>query len=99
MKISLSMFRELSVLVVADICLERDCIVKEGTESCEEIEGTAQDIVYERWHPGGGGNLAANFAALGAKTTVVGTWGGWYKDFLEYSHLSSARQKNCHNHY
>jgi fructose-1-phosphate kinase PfkB-like protein len=59
-------------------------------QSWEKLDGTPKDIIFERWHPGGGGNLAAGFSALGATTTVVGAWGGWHKDILEYT-LAAAQ--------
>ncbi len=69
-------FSRLSVLVVGDICLDRDAVCSYTGRLSREVE--AQPVLVidrEWWRPGGGGNLAANLANIGLTTYVVGTWG------------------------
>ena len=70
-----SRFSELSVLVVGDHCLDRDCIGEYSGYSREKESMPIFRIDVVNYKPGGAGNLAANFAALGIKTTVAGVWG------------------------
>ena len=66
---------KLSVLVFGDICLDKDYI-GEYTGKSKEKEDLAIFKTYEERHsPGGGGNLAACFAALGVNTNVIGLCG------------------------
>jgi len=68
-------FSKLSVLVIGDQCLDRTGIGKwEGySREDEELPIFRNDRIL--YGPGGAGNLAANFAALGLDTTVAGIWG------------------------
>jgi len=70
-----SKFGELEVLVVADICLDRDAVGGYTGYSREVETSPIFTVTTEFLRPGGGGNLAANLAHLGVKTKVVGTWG------------------------
>lgn len=68
-------FSELSVLVVADISLDRDAVGTYTGRSREVATHPIFTITTEWLRPGGGGNLAGNLAKLGVDTWVVGTWG------------------------
>ena len=81
-----SRFSELSVLVVGDHCLDRDCIGGYSGFSREKESMPIFRISKLDYKPGGAGNLAANFAALGVNTTIAGAWGGdsdWNRIILE----------------
>ncbi len=71
-----SQFSNLSVLVVGDHCLDRDCIGEYSGFSREKESMPIFRIDEVHYKPGGAGNLAANFAALGVKTGIAGVWGG-----------------------
>ena len=79
-------FSKLSVLVVGDHYLDRDCIGEYSGLSREEEKMPIFRINRVDYKPGGAGNLAANFAALGIKTTIAGVWGDsgdWNRSILE----------------
>lgn len=81
-----SKFPELSVLVVGDHCLDRDCIGEYSGFSREKESLPIFRISKVEYKPGGAGNLAANFAALGVKTRIAGVWGDssdWDRLILE----------------
>jgi bifunctional ADP-heptose synthase (sugar kinase/adenylyltransferase) len=83
-------FQSLSVLVYGDHYLDRNSIGKWQGFSREEEELPIFHMTQEMYNPGGAGNLAANFAALGVKTTVAGIWGGvhdWNRKILEEEFL------------
>jgi D-beta-D-heptose 7-phosphate kinase/D-beta-D-heptose 1-phosphate adenosyltransferase len=83
-----SRFSELSVLVVGDHCLDRDCIGRYSGYSREKESMPIFRIDEVNYKPGGAGNLASNFAALGIKTTAAGVWGDssdWNRLVLEES--------------
>jgi len=65
---------KLSVLVFGDMYLDKDCIGEFSGISREDQHLPILKIHKEKYQPGGGGNLASCFAALGVKTTVVGLW-------------------------
>jgi len=65
----------LSVLVFGDMYLDRDCIGDFEGKSKEDENMPILKVHTEKYQPGGAGNLASCFAALGVKTTVVGLWG------------------------
>jgi bifunctional ADP-heptose synthase (sugar kinase/adenylyltransferase) len=70
-----SQFSKLSVLVLGDHCLDRDCI---GTYSgfAREKEGLPIfRIDRVNYKPGGAGYLASSFAVLGIETIAAGVWG------------------------
>ena len=77
---------KISVLVVGDHCLDRDCIGKYSGYSREKESMPIFRIDKTDYKPGGAGNLAANFAALGIKTRIAGVWGDnndWNRFILE----------------
>jgi len=75
-----------SVLVYGDHYLDRNGIGRWHGFSREEEELPIFHMFEELYNPGGAGNLAATFAALGVKTTVAGVWGteeDWNRKILE----------------
>jgi len=66
---------KLSVLVFGDMYLDRDCIGDFEGKSKEDEHMPILKAHTEKYQPGGAGNLASCFAALGVKTTVIGLWG------------------------
>ena len=66
---------KLSVLVFGDMYLDRDCIGDFDGKSKEDEHISILKVHTEKYQPGGAGNLASCFAALGVKTTVIGLWG------------------------
>lgn len=66
---------KLSVLVFGDMCLDKDYIGEYSGQSKENKDLSIFRTFRERHSPGGGGNLAACFASLGVKTSVIGIWG------------------------
>lgn len=84
-------FPELSVLVIGDHCLDRNCIGKYEGYSREKEELPIFKVERETFNPGGAGNLAACFRSLGVNTTVAGVWGGqndMYQRRLSYEFTS-----------
>jgi rfaE bifunctional protein kinase chain/domain len=80
------LFSGLSVLVIGDHCLDRDCIGEYSGFSREKESLPIFRIKKVDYKPGGAGNLAANFAALGVKTKIAGVWGNdgdWDRVILE----------------
>jgi len=78
----LERFRQLTVTVVGDFCLDR--------YACAEVSGRSRehgDSVRRVWkhtfNPGGAGNVASNFAALGARTRALSVSGDdWFREIL-----------------
>lgn len=68
-------FSKLSVLVVGDICLDQDFIGGYSGYSREVEQLPIFRAEKVKYSPGGGGNLAVCFAALGVQTAVAGYWG------------------------
>lgn len=76
-----------TVLVYGDHYLDRQGIGKWQGFSREEEELPIFRMSEEFYNPGGAGNLACNFQALGVHTKVVGIWGtdkDWNRKILEY---------------
>jgi len=76
-----------SVLVYGDHYLDRQGIGRWKGFSREEEEMPIFRMHREFYNPGGAGNLACNFAALGVKTEVAGVWGteeDWNRRILEH---------------
>jgi len=69
---------KLSVLIFGDVYLDRDCIGEFSGKSKEDEHMLILKVHTEKYQPGGAGNLASCFAALGVKTIVVGLWGERY---------------------
>ncbi|MDB6094779.1 MAG: hypothetical protein JWM32_2341 [Verrucomicrobia bacterium] len=65
---------KLRILVVGDVMLDR-YIWGDATRISPEAPVPVIDIERETWTAGGGGNVALNIAALGAKCTVAGFFG------------------------
>ncbi len=77
---------DLSVLVLGDHCLDRNCIGSYSGFSWEIEHLPIFRIVEVDYRPGGAANLAYNFAALGVRTSVMGVWGNrtdWHRLILE----------------
>lgn len=66
---------KLSVLVFGDIFLDKDSIGIYDGISQEKDDLSIFKIIEEKYSPGGGGNLAACFSALGVNTNVIGLCG------------------------
>jgi len=81
-----SQFSGLSVLVVGDYYLDRDCVGEYLGYSREKESLPIFRISQVDYKPGGAGNLASNFAALGVRTKIAGVWGDsedWNRVILE----------------
>ncbi len=65
---------KLRILVVGDVMLDR-YIWGDATRISPEAPVPVIDINRETWTAGGGGNVALNLAALGARCTVAGYFG------------------------
>jgi len=74
----LERFRDLSVLVVGDICLDRWCRYDPSVAHASRETGIPRiGVVETRITPGAGGTVANNLAALGAgRVAVLGAIGG-----------------------
>ena len=68
-------YKKLSVLVFGDMCLDKDFIGGYSGFSREVEQLPIFRTEIEKYSPGGGGNLAVCFSALGVRTAVVGIWG------------------------
>lgn len=74
-----------SVLVYGDHYLDRQGVGKWQGFSREEDTLPIFRIARESYNPGGAGNLACNFAALGLRVKVAGVWGNkddWNRKIL-----------------
>ena len=80
---------ELSVLVVGDYYLDRDCVGEYLGYSREKESLPIFRISQVDYKPGGAGNLASNFAALGVRTKIAGVWGD-SEDWNRVMHANSA---------
>lgn len=78
-----SRFSSLSVLVVGDMCLDKNFIGGYSGYSREIEHLPIFRTEKEVYNPGGGGNLCSCFAELGVRTIATGVWGG-EEDFNSY---------------
>lgn len=86
-------YSKLSVLVCGDMCLDKDFIGGYSGFSREVEQLPIFRTEIEKYSPGGGGNLAVCFSALGVRTAVVGIWGS-KDDVNRYILELSFRKKN-----
>jgi D-beta-D-heptose 7-phosphate kinase/D-beta-D-heptose 1-phosphate adenosyltransferase len=68
-------YSKLSVLVCGDMCLDKDFIGGYSGFSREVDQLPIFRTEIEKYSPGGGGNLAVCFSALGVRTVIAGIWG------------------------
>lgn len=66
---------KLSVLVFGNVYLDKDYIGNYSGYSREKESLSILRTFLEKYNPGGAGNLAVGFSALGVKTTVISLWG------------------------
>jgi len=68
-------FSSLRGLVIGDQTLDRNCSGQYEGYSREKESLPIFRVAHEVFGPGGAGNLVANYATLGVKTSVAGVWG------------------------
>lgn len=86
-------YSKLSVLVCGDMCLDKDFIGGYSGFSREVEQLPIFRTEIEKYSPGGGGNLAVCFSALGVRTVITGIWGD-KDDVNRYILESSFHKKN-----
>ncbi len=78
----LARFRDLTVTVLGDFCLDRHASAEISGQSREHGDSVRR-VWRHAFSPGGAGNVASNFAALGARTRALSVSGAdWFREIL-----------------